>query len=93
MKGAACAKKDCNACGIHICYVGGRNNQGYTADTRTPEQISTLESLLVILKKQFPKAVVSGHRDWDKGKACPCFDAKQLNDAISSPDSFTVFAL
>ena len=82
MKGAACAKKDCNACGIHICYVGGRNNQGFTVDTRTEAQKAALKSLLVNLKKQFPQAIISGHRDWDKGKACPCFNAMSLNAEV-----------
>jgi len=82
MKGAACAKKDCNKCGIHICYVGGRNNQGFTADTRTKEQEAALKLLLCELKKQFPNAVISGHRDWDSGKACPCFNASALNKVV-----------
>ena len=83
MKGAACNKKDCNACGIHICYVGGRNNQGYTTDTRTLKQTNQLYQLLRRLKEQFPNATISGHRDWDRGKACPCFDAKLLNSLIN----------
>ena len=76
MKAAACNKGDCNKRGIHICYVGGRNSKGETADTRTDRQRATLWALLIQLKQRFPKATICGHRDFDKGKACPCFDAR-----------------
>jgi N-acetylmuramoyl-L-alanine amidase len=75
MKAAACNKGDCNLKGIHICYVGGRDAQGRTADTRTDAQRFALKFLIAKLKDEFPSAIVSGHRDWDKGKACPCFNA------------------
>ena len=73
--------KSHNAHSIGICYVGGRNKDGVTADTRTDAQKRSLRELLVSLKKRFPAAKVVGHRDLDKGKACPCFDAKIYNRA------------
>ena len=75
MRGAACNKGNANANGIHVCYVGGRNNQGETADTRTLVQRSKLRQLISELKEKYPNAKVVGHRDYDMGKACPCFDA------------------
>ena len=77
MKGAACPRCGANAQGIHVCYAGGRNLHGETADTRTPQQKSALRLLLYDLKQRYPKARICGHRDFDRGKACPCFDAAQ----------------
>jgi N-acetylmuramoyl-L-alanine amidase len=74
MQGAACPQGGANKHGIHVCYVGGRNSRGETADTRTEEQKATLWWLLCDLKKKFPKARIVGHRDFNKGKACPCYD-------------------
>ena len=76
MKGAHCKAGGGNNHSIGICYVGGRNTQGFTADTRTPQQRAALKVLIGYLKQRYPQAQVSGHRDWDKGRACPCFDAK-----------------
>lgn len=70
--GAHC--KGHNAHSIGICYVGGVNAKGVPADTRTPAQREALHNLLISLKRQFPKAVIYGHRDF-AAKACPCFDA------------------
>ena len=75
MKGAACPRSGANSTGIHVCYVGGRNNQGFTADTRTEAQRTALQALVRELKRKYPRARVCGHRDLDRGKACPCFDA------------------
>ncbi len=80
MQGAHCKVR--NKDSIGICYVGGRNYKGDFCDTRTPEQRKALLDLLHQLKKQFPHAQISGHRDWDRGKECPCFEAKGLNNMI-----------
>lgn len=61
---------------IGICYVGGLNTFGRIADTRTKAQKLALQHLIETLKTQYPEAIVYGHNDFDKGKACPCFDAK-----------------
>ncbi|KAA6336270.1 hypothetical protein EZS27_015557 [termite gut metagenome] len=75
---------------IGICYIGGLDAvTGKPADTRTESQKSSLLSLLGMLKKLFPQAVICGHRDFSKDtngngvidpyermKECPCFDAK-----------------
>lgn len=63
-----------NARSIGVCYVGGLSASGQPADTRTTAQRLALRNLLVGLKRQFPTAVIHGHRDF-ADKACPCFDA------------------
>lgn len=85
-----------NAHSIGIAYVGGLENRPGVAynklkakDTRTNAQKAALLSLLVDLRKLYPKAKISGHRDFspDKNhngviepqewiKSCPSFDAK-----------------
>ena len=70
--GAHC--KGHNAHSIGICYVGGLNDKGKPADTRTPAQRAALCNLLITLKRQYPNAIIYGHRDF-AAKACPCFDA------------------
>ena len=72
--------KNYNGVSIGICYVGGRDTNGQYADTRTPQQRETLKKLIKQLKGKYPSARIVGHRDLDKGKVCPCFDAKVYND-------------
>jgi len=77
-----------NAHSIGVVYVGGLDNQGKAKDTRTENQKCALLNLMMDLRKLYPKAKISGHRDFspDKNgdgtitpdeyiKACPCFDA------------------
>lgn len=71
--------KGYNNCSVGVCYVGGLNAEGVTADTRTDAQTRAMYDLLHLLKLKFPGAKIVGHRDLDKGKACPCFDAKYYN--------------
>ena len=63
-----------NSHSIGVCYVGGLDAQGNPADTRTEAQRVALRKLLERLHREFPKAVIVGHRDLDGHKACPCFD-------------------
>ena len=64
---------------IGICYEGGLNEDGETADTRTYAQKCSLLYLLRQLKTDYPKAKILGHYQLSKSvhKACPCFDTKQ----------------
>ena len=77
-----------NAHSIGIVYVGGLDEQGKPKDTRNDLQKAALLSLMVDLRKYYPKAKISGHRDfspdlngngtvepWERIKECPCFDA------------------
>lgn len=66
-----------NTCSIAVCYIGGLDARGQPKDTRTPAQIEALTTLLSRLKKQYPGAIIQGHRDFPGvNKACPCFNAK-----------------
>ena len=66
-----------NDCSIGICLVGG-----VAADKVTPEdnftgaQYKALRRLLLELLGKYPKAMIIGHRDVEKRKACPSFDVK-----------------
>ena len=64
-----------NRYSIGICYEGGLDAAGEAADTRTPEQIKALRSLVEQMHERFPKALIVGHHDLDPRKPCPCFDA------------------
>ena len=69
--------KGYNHCSIGICYEGGLDEQGNSADTRTPAQKAALLFIIKDLKQSYPHAVVLGHRDFPGvHKDCPCFDAK-----------------
>lgn len=79
-----------NADSIGICYIGGLDDQGKPADTRTEEQRAAIFYLLQRLREQFPHAKILGHRDFSPDlngngiiepfeymKACPCFNATE----------------
>lgn len=87
--GAHCSNH--NAHSIGICYIGGAEGEvkngkivlktdekgnHITKDTRTEKQKESLLFLLKELRKQYPNAKIYGHHDFDKGKSCPAFDAK-----------------
>lgn len=74
---------------IGICYVGGLDQNGNPADTRTPEQKQALANLVYRLINEYPIVEVIGHRDAspDKNgdgkitpnewmKQCPCFSVR-----------------
>ena len=70
--------KGFNSVSINISYIGGVDGQNKPIDNRTPAQKKALLDLLKKLKKQFPKAVIQGHRDFPEvKKACPSFNAKE----------------
>ena len=82
--------KSYNKHSIGIVYVGGLDENGNPADTRTPEQKAALVNLVYRLMDEHPGIVeVIGHRDAspdkdgngkiDKNewiKQCPCFDVR-----------------
>ena len=75
--------RGCNGVSIGVCYVGGLDDKGEFADTRTDQQRASLWALLINLKHRFPKATIVGHHDLNRYKACPCFDAKLAYAGIS----------
>lgn len=82
--GAHC--KGHNAHSIGVCYVGGVEQGGTPADTRTPEQRTALRRLLTNLKQQFPTASIHGHNEF-AAKACPCFDVREEYKDLNEPTS------
>ncbi|WP_034752742.1 N-acetylmuramoyl-L-alanine amidase [Chryseobacterium daeguense] len=75
--------KGFNSVTINVCYIGGIDAKGKPKDTRTEAQKASLLKVLKDLRKQFPKAIIQGHRDFPKvAKACPSFDAKKEYENI-----------
>lgn len=82
VSGAHCVNH--NAHSIGVCYIGGVASDGKTPkDTRTPSQRIALKQLLTELLMLYPNARIYGHHDFDKGKACPSFDARNEYKALS----------
>lgn len=93
MEGAHCNTKGTsglsyNKHSVGVCYIGGLDNNGTPADTRTEAQKKALMELVSRLKQQFNIIEILGHRDSspdlnDNGivepsewiKSCPCFNA------------------
>lgn len=83
--------KNHNRHSIGVCYIGGLANNGKTPeDTRTPKQRIALRSLLEELHRQYPKALIVGHRDLDVLKACPCFDVTTEYADLQPSHSFGI---
>ena len=74
---------------IGICYVGGLDENGEPADTRTDEQKTAMHELVLRLMEKYPIVEVIGHRDASPDlngdgqitknewiKMCPCFDVR-----------------
>lgn len=79
-----------NSVTINVAYIGGIDTNGKPTDNRTTAQKASLCSLLKMLHKKYPTAVIQGHRDFSPDlnkdgkitsnewmKACPCFNAKE----------------
>lgn len=82
--------KGFNSVSINVAYIGGIDTNGKATDNRTDAQKASLRSLLKMLHKKYPTAVIQGHRDFSPDlnkdgkitpnewmKACPCFNAKE----------------
>lgn len=67
---------------IGVCYVGGCDQNGVSADTRTAAQKKSLRSLLQKLYNQY-RCPIYGHRDLGKTE-CPGFNAKSEYSDIQS---------
>lgn len=69
--------KGYNSVSVHVCYIGGVDEDNNPIDNRTHQQQQTLVNLLKWLREKYPKAKIRGHRDFPNvSKACPSFDAK-----------------
>ena len=82
--------KGFNSVSINVAYIGGIDVNGKPTDNRTDAQKASLRSLLKMLHKKYPTAVIQGHRDFSPDlnkdgkitsnewmKSCPCFNAKE----------------
>lgn len=82
--------KSFNSVLINVAYIGGIDATGKPVDNRTPAQKSSLLSLLKLLHRKYPAAVIQGHRDFSPDlnkdgkitpnewmKVCPCFNAQE----------------
>lgn len=87
--------KGFNSVSVNVAYIGGIDTNAKPIDNRTDEQKASLRSLLKLLHKKYPTAVIQGHRDFSPDlnhdgritsneyiKACPCFDAKKEYENI-----------
>lgn len=75
-QGAHCKINGHNKHSIGIAYIGGLDENGKPADTRTQEQRIIIGNLCSLLLKRYPTITkIVGHCDYDKRKKCPCFDA------------------
>lgn len=64
---------------LGICYEGGLDENGQPTDTRTLAQKCALLDLLRQLRKDYPRARITGHYQLSPyiHKTCPNFDAKK----------------
>ena len=89
LAGAHC--KGWNEQSIGICYIGGLDENGRPADTRTNVQKRVLYQIIMDLQREYNILQVLGHRDtspdlngdgviepYEYVKACPCFDVKEF---------------
>jgi len=74
-----------NSHSIGICYEGGLDEHWEAADTRTPQQKAALRGMLTELHRQFPKALIVGHRDLNPDRDCPCFDVVEAYKDLEPP--------
>lgn len=65
-----------NRSSIGICYIGGLNEEGLPADTRTPKQKAALHHLVKQMMRAFSIQKVIGHNEVSD-KACPCFNVQE----------------
>jgi len=65
-----------NSNSIGVCYVGGVDKEMNPKDTRTPEQLESLEILVKHLLLKYPDAELCGHNEFSS-KACPSFNVKE----------------
>lgn len=63
---------------VGICLAGGKGPYAGLdwAKLFTKEQMLSLVVVIKTLQEIYPGTTVAGHRDFDKGKQCPSFDAK-----------------
>lgn len=71
-----------NARILNICYIGGVDSKVKPLDTRTPEQLLTMELIYKALRIKLPKAEHYGHYKY-ANKACPSFNVENWIKSIA----------
>lgn len=74
----------------HIVYAGGMDAENKKPkDTRTKEQLATLEVYVKYTIKRHPKILVLGHNEAPNahGKACPSFNVGEWLRSIGVPEA------
>lgn len=61
---------------VGVCLVGGVDDAGKFKANFTPQQMSALKELLVVLQRKYPGTVIRAHHDVAP-KACPSFDLQR----------------
>ncbi len=64
-----------NARSIHLCTIGGLDQDGAFSDTRNNSQQQLLHAAVQIIHNHIPNADILGHNEVSN-KACPCYDAR-----------------
>jgi len=65
----------------HIVYVGGIDKAGKPKDTRTPDQLKSLDKYVKSTIKNHPTILIAGHNQF-AAKACPSFDTVEWLKSI-----------
>lgn len=76
-----------NSISRHVVYAGGVDEDGLTpCDTRTIEQLHSLQVYVTYMVMRHPNILVAGHNQFDSGKACPSFDVPSWLESICVPE-------
>jgi len=70
---------------IHICMVGGVDENLKPEDNFTIIQYNTLRNTLLLLRSRYPETIIMAHNELDKKKACPSFDLDTFLAVIKMP--------
>lgn len=73
-----------NGVARHVCYVGGLDDKGNNADTRTNAQVKSLATYVKMHVLMHPDIKVAGH-NYFANKGCPCFDWQNFCLGIGIP--------
>lgn len=65
----------------HVVYVGGLDNNGFSKDTRTEQQLKSLEYYVKEFHNDHREVKIIGHNEISH-KACPCFNVKEWLKSI-----------
>lgn len=66
---------------IHACYAGGTDQQLNAKDTRTPQQLGSMEATSIFYLAKQPRLKLIGHNQVAR-KACPSFYVPEWAESI-----------